>query len=77
MDQNLLPQVTNRTRIKIYNWWNTGKEIYVLVYGKHQNFQYEGGIYFFNNLMTEDIEQQDSVAASEVPSWTRFSNYQV
>ena len=48
---------------------------YVLVYGRHyfasrnQNFKYKGGIFFLKSK-TEDTEQQDSVAASEVSSWT-------
>ena len=48
---------------------------YVLVYGNHyfasrnQNFQYKGGIFFLESK-TEDTEQQDSVAASEVSSWS-------
>ena len=65
----------NPTRIEIYSWWNTliRSAFYVFVYGKHyfasrnQNFQYKGGKYF----MTEDTEQQDSIDASEVSSWTR------
>ena len=73
VDQNLLPQVKNPTRIKIYSWWNTvlRSAFNVPVYGKHyfasrtQNFQ----DIFFIESKTEDTEEQDSVAASEVSSW--------
>ena len=36
---------------------------------RNPNFQNSVGFFFFN-LMTEDTEQQDSIAASEVLSWT-------
>ena len=43
-----------------------------LVYGKHyfaSRNQYKGGIFFLESK-TEDTEQQDSFAASEVSSWS-------
>ena len=74
MDQNLLPQVTNPSLAKIYSSWNTliRSAFYVLVYGKYyffsrnQNLQYKGVL----ESKTEDTEQQDSVAACEVSSWS-------
>ena len=82
MDQILLPQVKNPSRVKIYSWWNTvirseKDAIYVLVYRKHyfasrnQSFQYKGDIFFLESK-TENTEQQDFVAGSGVAS-----NYQV
>ena len=72
MDQNLLPQVKNLTRIKIYSWWNTDiRSEKLLVYyfvSRNQNYQYKEGIFFLESK-TEDTELQGSVAASEVSSW--------
>ena len=72
MDPNLLPQVHES---KIYSWLNS-----VIRSGK-MHFMYlstkstilppgtnKGGIFFLESK-TEDTEQQDSVAASEVSSW--------
>ena len=71
LDQNLLPQVINLTQIKICSSWNKSTAFYVLVYGKHyfaSRNQKRG--YFLLESKTEDTEQQGSVAASEVSSWT-------
>ena len=65
---------------KNYSWWNTvirseKNAIDVLVYRKHyfasrnQNFQYKGDIFFLESK-TENTEQQDSVSASGVSSWS-------
>ena len=59
MDHNLLPQVKDPSRVKIYSWWSTvirseKNAFYVLVYGKHyfsarnQNFNIKGVISFQN-----------------------------
>ena len=58
-----------------YSWWNIviRSAFYVLVYGKHffafwnQNLK---GVFSFLESTTEDNEQVDSVAASEVSSWS-------
>ena len=84
MEQKLLPQVKNPSRVKIYSWWNTvirSEAIYVLVYRKHyfasrnQNFQYKGDIFFLESK-TENTEQQDFVAAAKYHLGVA-SNYQV
>ena len=81
MDQNLLPQVKNPTRIKIYSWWNTvirsGNLHFMYLFTEStilppgtKTFNIKGGIFYLESK-TEDTEQQDSVAASEVSSWNR------
>ena len=79
MDQNLLLQVNKPSRVKIYSWWNTvirSEKLHFMYLSTKstilppgtKTFNIKGGIFFLESK-TEDTEQQDSIAASEVSSW--------
>ena len=68
--------VKNPSQVKIYSWWNTviRSERMQLMYLSTESTILPPGTTTFNIFFleskTEDTEQQYSVAASEVSSWT-------